>query len=143
MNTLDTRDLIEERDELKSQILDDFNEKFNAEVEIYEDIDDFMDDFNCETDDQDGFFEYWEEEISTIEEINKLEDEVYNGEFESGTTLIEEKDFTEYAQVFLEDCGYISRDFPTWIVIDWDETADNVKQDYSEVEYRGTTYLYR
>ena len=43
----------------------------------------------------------------------------------------------------LKGCGYISDDFPSWIEIDWEATAENVKQDYSELEYEGETYFYR
>jgi hypothetical protein len=57
--------------------------------------------------------------------------------------LIEEDDFDEYCKELLEDCGYISKDFPVWIEIDWDATANNVRQDYQEVEFRGTNYLFR
>jgi hypothetical protein len=32
---------------------------------------------------------------------------------------------------------------PDWIVIDWDATADNLKVDYTEVEFDGVTYLVR
>lgn len=68
---------------------------------------------------------------ATIEEIGS--DEV---------TLIPEDEFKEYVQDLCEDCGYISKDFPSWIEIDWDGTADNVRGDYNEVEFEGTTYLY-
>ena len=44
---------------------------------------------------------------------------------------------------YIEYCGYISDDFPSWIEIDWEATAENVKQDYSELEYEGGTYFYR
>lgn len=40
MNTiLDTRDLEEQRAELKKQILSEYQENFNADVDSYEDID--------------------------------------------------------------------------------------------------------
>ena len=43
----------------------------------------------------------------------------------------------------LEDLGYIPKDFPSWIEIDWTSTIYNVLQDYSEVTYQGTEYFYR
>ena len=57
--------------------------------------------------------------------------------------LIAEDDFEEYVEELVTDCGYISKDLPSWIEIDWKATANNVRQDYSEVDFRGTTYLYR
>ena len=47
------------------------------------------------------------------------------------------------AQELLVDCGYIPKDLPSWIVIDWEETADNLKIDYMEVSLMGETYLMR
>lgn len=52
-------------------------------------------------------------------------------------------EFEDYCEELVTDCGYISRDFPMWIEIDWTATANNVKRDYSEVEFRGESFLYR
>ena len=57
--------------------------------------------------------------------------------------MIEEDDFEDYVRELLVDCGYISKDFPYWIEIDWEATSENVKQDYSELEYKGETYYFR
>ena len=35
------------------------------------------------------------------------------------------------------------REIPSYIEIDWDATADNLKVDYSEIEIDGDTYFYR
>jgi len=57
--------------------------------------------------------------------------------------LIRESYFTEYARELLEDCGTIPRDLPSWVIIDWEATADNVQVDYTPVEIDGITYWYR
>ena len=64
-------------------------------------------------------------------------------EFSYGCTLIEEDDFEDYCEELVIDCGYIPKDFPSWIEIDWEATASNMKQDYSELDYQGITYLFR
>ena len=131
----DTRDLIEQREELKQQVLDSHNETFfDQAVDDYEDID-FEEVIN-------EWKEDWLDAISLIGEIDVLEDAI-GDEFEYGVTLIEESEFEDYVKDLLEDCGYIPKDFPSWIVIDWTETSDNVEQDYSELEFDGVTYLYR
>ena len=137
MSYIDTRDLIEERDDLKQQILDDFNEKFNAELETFDEVLQ-----NIKQEEREDFKSYWEDELVQIIEIDEVENAV-GSEFEYGCTLIEEDDFEEYVEEMLIDCGYISKDFPTWIEIDWEATAENVKQDYSELEYKGNTYYFR
>ena len=58
-------------------------------------------------------------------------------------TLIRDSCFTEYAEELVTDCGYISKDFPHWIAIDWDATARAVQQDYTSTEIDGVTYWYR
>lgn len=58
-------------------------------------------------------------------------------------TLVREDYFTEYSRELVEECGYISKDFPWWIVVDWDATAKNVRMDYTSVEFKGQTYWTR
>ena len=139
MNTLDTRDLIEERNDLKQQILDSFLETFEHYAEQTETFEDIL----FEEEEIQSWKEGFEDELKEIEEIDTLEDEInsYAGDnFDDGVYLIDADDFVEQD---LKDCGYIPKDFPTWIEIDWVATAENVRQDYSEVEFRGTAYLFR
>lgn len=138
MNVLDTRDLIEKREELKEKIFNDFLECFPQ----YEDMTDSYDDILMEEEEIQDWKEGWSEEIEHIEEIDSIEEEI-GSEFDYGTTLIDEYDMEEYVKDLLEELGYIPKDFPSWIEIDWSATADNVKQDYSEVTYQGTEYFYR
>ena len=139
---LDTRDLLERREELKQQVLDSFLENFPHYEEMTNDFEDIL----FEEEEIQSWKEYWLDEIEEITDIEKLEDEVndYAGDnFEDGVYLIVEDDFEDFVEQDLEDCGYIPKDFPTWIEIDWEATANNVRQDYTEVEFRGTTYLFR
>ena len=135
---IDTRDLIETRDELKQEILDSFLEDFPH----YEEMTESFEDIRFEEEEVQGWRDVWQEEIDQISRIGEIEDEI-GSEFDFGVTLIPEDDFTNYIEDFLEDIGYIPKDFPSWIEIDWEATAENVKQDYSELEYEGETYLYR
>ena len=135
---IDTRDLIEKRDELKQQILDSFLETF----EHYEDQTECFEDILFEEEEIQNWKEDWLDEIAEICDIEKIEDEL-GSEFEYGVTLIHEDYFEEYTEELLIDCGYISKDFPSWIEIDWEATANNLKQDYTEVEYQGKTYYGR
>lgn len=139
---LDTRDLVEKREELKEQILDSFLETFEHYTEQTETFDDIL----FDEEEIQSWKADWQEELDEIAEIDRVEDEVesYGGDgFEFGTTLIEETEFEEYCEEFIEECGYISSDMPSWIIIDWRLTAGNMRQDYTEVEYQGKTYLFR
>ena len=138
MSYIDTRDLIEEREDLKQQVLDSFLEDFPH----YEEMTESFEDINFEEEEIESWKEVWQDEIDQISIIDDLEYEV-GSEFNYGVTLIPEDDFTDYVIDLLEDCGYVSKDFPGWIEIDWEKTADNVRQDYSEIEYEGRYYLFR
>lgn len=82
-------------------------------------------------------------ELKAIQEV-KAEVEGYASEdWEHGIQLIAEADFIEYCQDLLEDCGEIPPNLPPYIAIDWETTADNLRADYSEVEYEGAIYLFR
>lgn len=146
---LDTRDLIEERERLQEAILDAFNEDFETDFEDFEELPtlagDDLGEVDNESEEQEKLEEFknlWEDELAMIEEIDYIQDEI-GSEFDYGVALIPENDFTDYVKDLLEDCGYISEDFPGWIEVDWQATADNVRQDYAETEYNGITYLFR
>lgn len=133
---LDSRDLFEEREDLKATILADHNAEFpRNEKDDFEDID-FNNDY------VESWAEGWEDDLEKIEEIDSLEREV-GSEFEYGVTLIPLEDFTDYVKEMLVDCGDLPSNIPSYISIDWEDTANNIKVDYSEVEYLGTDYLFR
>ena len=138
MNILDTRNLVERREALKQEILDSFLENFPHYEEMTESFEDIL----FEEEEIESWKQDWQEEINQITCIDEVEDEI-GSEFDFGVTLIPEDDFTDYVEDLLKGCGYISDDFPSWIEIDWEATAENVKQDYSELEYEGETYFYR
>jgi hypothetical protein len=79
-----------------------------------------------------------EEELN---ELRVMRDEI--PEWGYGETLVPETEWIYYVEELCVDCGYISKDFPGWIEIDWSATADNVAMDYSTVNYQGETYYYR
>lgn len=136
---LDTRNLQTEREELKQSVLDSFLENFPH----YEDMTDTFEDIRFEEEEIESWKEDWLDELKQIEEIDNIENEC--SEFSFGETLIEEGDFEEYCEEFIEECGYINKDMPYLIRnnIDFKGIADDMRQDYSEVDYQGKTYLFR
>lgn len=137
-NYIDTRDLIETRDELKQQVLDSFLETFPHYEERTESFEDIL----FEEEEVQNWKEDWLDEITNITDIERLEDEI-GSEFNFGVTLIPEDDFTDYVEDILEEFGYNPKDFPSWIEINWEATAKNVKQNYSKLKYEGEYYLFR
>ncbi len=138
MNILDTRTLAERREALKQEILDSFLENFPH----YEEMTESFEDIRFEEEEIESWKEYFEDELKEIEEIDDVENEL-GSEFEYGVTLVDVDDWEEFVEQDLEDIGYIPKDFPSWIEIDWKATANNVRQDYTEVTYQGNSYLGR
>lgn len=135
---LDVRDLIERYEELESDRDSFFDDR------------DFPDSQRGNT--ENPIWEEWEKS-DEAKELNQLRDildelkgnggdEQWQGDWYP-ITLINSDYFTEYTEELLKDCGYIPNDLPSWIKLDWEETAENVQIDYTTIEIEGETYYYR
>ena len=82
------------------------------------------------------------DELKALQTLND-EAEGYADDWRHGATLIQEDYFPEYCQELLADIGDLPRNLPDYLVIDWDATADNLRADYTNVDFDGTTYLIR
>ena len=85
----------------------------------------------------DEFLEENEEEIGALQEVvdEGIDD-----------TLVHKDYFREYAEELAMDIGAIDRrqrDQWPYTCIDWEQAADELKQDYSVIDIRGGTYYYR
>lgn len=133
---LDSRNLIEKREELKQQVLDSFNETFpQYETDDFENI-------LFEEEEIQSWKEDWLDEIAEIADIDNLEDEVSSSEWDYGITFIPEDEFEDYCQEFI---GELPANMPEYIKnnIDWAGVAFDLRVDYSELEYQGVNYLFR
>ena len=60
-------------------------------------------------------------DVDTVEHF----EDMYQGQYDSGA---------EFAEMIASDCGYVSRDMPSWIEIDWEKTWDKaLSYDYTEL----------
>ena len=82
----------------------DHYETYSRLVDDYEEVvDEFIEDFD----------------VSTIENF----EDMYQGQYESGA---------DFAEQICQDCGYITRELPSWVEIDWQKTWDNaLSYDYT------------
>ena len=138
---MDSRDLQERKEELQEQVLESFLETFEhyaEQTETFEDI-------QWDEEELDSWKLDWQDEINETTCIDDLEDEVSSSEWDFGIYFIPEDEFEDYCKEFLEECGDIPRELPFCIEnnIDWGGVADDLRIDYSEVEFQGTTYLFR
>lgn len=125
MDILDTRDLQTRLEELED-VINDYMEENNL------DSGELVDESLAFEDEED------------YEELTELRDLAYEiPEWIHGEALINEDDWEEYVEEMLKDIGDLPSDIPWYIEIDWERTANNIKADYSECEYQGSTYYYR
>ena len=164
-SSLDSRDIQEEIDNIES-LKNDYEsdlESLNGELndlqnELYgiENEDDYTDKRNDvdskleeiaekESEIQDCEFEYnrYSEELTELESLKEEISDNSDEGFEYGIQSIHESDIDNYLNEMLVDCGYIPKDMPSWIKIDWQATYDNMKEDYNEIELNGNTFYIR
>ncbi len=150
-NILDSRDVIarfdemeSERNDLESEIetaqdaLDEYDANEGNEKELLELEDNLAEARKnlAEWDDENG------QEFKDLKAFCE-ECEECSSDWTHGESIIHESHWEEYVEDLCKDCGYISKDFPHWIEIDWSKTAKNVAQDYSTVDWAGETYYIR
>jgi hypothetical protein len=86
------------------------------------------------------------EDGQELKALKALEDEAsgYAADWQYGEALIRDSYFKEYAQQLAEDIGAIKSD-ASWPnnCIDWEEATDQLKQDYTEVDFDGVAYWIR
>jgi len=122
---LDTRDLMARFDELESE-RDDLE----------------TDEAKGQWDDSDDGKEFADLEELLEELRGNGGDEQWKGSWYP-VTLIADSYFVEAMEELVKDIGDMPSEIPGYMVIDWDATAENLRADYSSVEYQGTTYWYR
>ena len=115
------------------ELLDEYNELYNWS---YNEMCEFIENYG-ETE----FLTYYEKYEELVKEygqnlidefaehydVDSVEhfEEMYQGQFTSGG---------EFAEVIASDCGYVSRELPHWIEIDWEKTWDKaLSYDYTEL----------
>ena len=114
------------------ELLDEYNELYCWE---YNDMVDFIKEYG-----EKNFRDYYETynrlcedygqnlvdefaENFDVDSVDHFED-IYQGQYNSGA---------DFAEQIATDCGYITRDLPSWIEIDWEKTWDNLSYDYTEL----------
>jgi hypothetical protein len=90
----------------------------------------------------DSDFEDWDELVSLRDLVEQCKD---GGDWEYGESLIRDTYFTDYCHDMVEDIGDLPKDLPFYIEnnIDWDGVAEDLKADYTEVDFDGVTYFLR
>ena len=91
--------------------------------------------------------EFGADEQNELAALESLKDDIgeSRGKInDEGGPFVHENDFEDYARELADDIGAIPSD-AQWpcTCIDWEKAADELRMDYSSVEWNGETYLYR
>ena len=126
--TFDSREAIERIDELTAEFVD----STDSDPADIMSIDDWR-------------YGLTEGDAAELAALIALRDECdgYVSDWPYGETFIHEDYFTAYCMGMLSEVGYLPADLPSWIIIDEDATADNMKEDYAAFEFMGSTYYAR
>lgn len=147
---IDSRDVIARIEELT----DERDELQNAIDEAQEERDGMDDEENAQIiDAAEGAIStaqnalmVWErdngDELKALESLAE-EAEGYADDWKYGATLVRDSYWAEYVEEMLKDCGDLPKDIPSYIVIDWEATADNIRADYTSVSFDGIDYWVR
>jgi len=111
------------------------------------DIIERINELKSEKDGLDGeeLIEWEEDNDEELSSLLALQEECKDctSDWSYGEVLIHNAYFPEYAKQLCEDIGDIPYDLPSYIVLDWDATADNLREGYTEVDFDGERYLIR
>jgi hypothetical protein len=132
-DTIDSRELSELLTEMATDRADLVDAVDEADTE---------DDKEAAQENLDAWDDEHGEEYKALEEFCN-EAEQYCSDWHHGVQLILEEHWTEYAEQLTDDLGALPRNMPTYVVIDWEATAENLKADYTAVEWGAYTYWVR
>lgn len=86
------------------------------------------------------------DEVREYEALKRLDEQAanYSGDWKYGATLIRESYFVEYAEDFADNIGAVNKE-TAWPNnhIDWEAAAEELKGDYTEVDFDGVAYYVR
>ena len=141
MDILDTRDLNKRLNELEDE-REDLEDAVTILKDELNDCDpDEKEQYDDNVADAVEALQEWDDEYKEeLDELCAMRDEI--SEWRHGEALIAEEDFAEYVEQLADDLYGVEHHWP-FNHIDWDAAADELTADYSSIEYRGTTYLYR
>lgn len=142
---LDSRDIIARIEELES-----LREDWQADNELPEYIDTETttdETINQWSEEQLNKWVEWEEseEGQELKTLLKVQEQAEGySDWRYGETLIRDSHFEDYARELAEDLGYIKRDVQwPYTCIDWERAANDLRMDYTSIDFDGVDYLMR
>lgn len=86
------------------------------------------------------------EEAAELVDLRKLDEQgqSVSVDWDLGAVMVRADYFTQYVKDYaVEMLGIPGVDFPSFVVVDWDKTAENFKTDWSPIWFGDTIYYVR
>ncbi len=153
-DVIDSRDVIARIEELEGEwadLVDTFTEADEARQEAVSAGNvELAADMTAKAGEAQDALDNWDgsDEATELKALKSLAEQAegYADDWRHGAALVRESYFKEYAQQFADDIGAVDRDrtmnWP-YTCIDWDAAADELRMDYTSVEFDGVTYWVR
>jgi uncharacterized protein (UPF0335 family) len=154
-DVLDVRDIIERVEELRGE-RDDLKEYLAEAIEALNGHDETcmsdIAELKADVDTRQNDLAEWlaSSEAAELAQLESLLDDMkgYGGDHEwegdwYPVTLIRDSYFEDAMRELVQDIGDLPKEIPSYLAIDWEQTAKNLQQDYSSVEFDDVTYWYR
>ncbi|CAM3285814.1 hypothetical protein FLLO111716_01050 [Flavobacterium longum] len=141
---VDIRDIIEQFEETETDFVNRFNEQHEPNDAIAESDNDLFKAWLSEISNDDEEAADFELILSLLENLKGYGgDEQWRGDWYP-ITLIRDDYFEDYAQQLAEDIGAVDRN-AAWPnnCIDWKQAAKELEMDYSTIDFKKASYLYR
>ena len=142
-----TRDIQDRIEELSSKIEGEIGEALITEYDLTVDCESvsFLERLliNVDKDDEGADFEDYE--VGELIDLLKFKEnfENYNTSWGYAESVIHHLSTEEYFEEMCIGDGIISRNLPDFVVIDWEQTAQNLLADYTEGTIGDETYYFR
>ncbi len=137
---IDSRDIIRRIRELESDMDTAHSEAMveaGAEEDEFPSLDEWL---KQEADDYKRSNQAEAAELIALRALEE-EAEAYSADWRHGATLIRDSYWAEYAQELVNETESLNA--PDYVVIDWEATAENLKADYTSVDFDGVEYWIR
>lgn len=86
---------------------------------------------------------YETDEGQELKALEALQEQCQYGDWTHGAQLIHDRYFTKYAQELADDLSDCKDNQWPYTCIDWEQAADELKQDYTQVDFDGEVYWLR
>ena len=137
-------ELTDERDELR-QAIDEAIEALETNAEAFVHADAAP--LEVALKDAESALATWDasDEAAELKALEALAEEAEGcaTDWTYGGTLVRDSYFVDYCREMLDDTGELPKDLPSYIVIDWEKTIENLQVDYTSVKFDGVTYWIR